>query len=120
MELGIDKYLAAMSVVRPAVLFANDVEAQLLGLYDTLPEGVELALVHRGPDSTIALHRTGRFELDVVDVDQIVDVTGAGDAFAAGFLVSWQKGSNLIGAMQAGHALAAKVVAKPGAGVDPT
>jgi sugar/nucleoside kinase (ribokinase family) len=120
MEMGIDQYVKSLATLRPSVLFANDDEAKLLGLYDEIPEGVELVVVHRGPSATVALHRTGRFELDVVDVDQVVDITGAGDAFAAGFLVAWQKGSNLIGSMQSGHALAAKVVTKAGAGVDPT
>jgi sugar/nucleoside kinase (ribokinase family) len=46
----------------------------------------------------------------------VVDPTGAGDAFAAGFLVAWAGGAAVVDAVRAGSALAATVLAAPGAG----
>jgi sugar/nucleoside kinase (ribokinase family) len=49
-------------------------------------------------------------------VAEVVDTTGAGDAFAAGFLVAWAGGAAVVDAVRAGSALAATVLAAPGAG----
>ena len=46
---------------------------------------------------------------------EVVDSTGAGDAFAAGFLPSWRTGSDLAAALDAGNALGAQVVTRQGA-----
>lgn len=44
-----------------------------------------------------------------------VDPTGAGDAFAAGFLAGWLSGDTIAGAVTAGVHLGARAVAAPGA-----
>ncbi len=46
---------------------------------------------------------------------EVVDSTGAGDAFAAGFLPCWRTGSDLATALDAGNALGAQVVTRQGA-----
>jgi ribokinase len=46
---------------------------------------------------------------------ETVDPTGAGDAFAAGFLVSWLAGADLVGALQEGTQLGARAAATVGA-----
>lgn len=46
---------------------------------------------------------------------KVVDSTGAGDAFAAGFLAEWLKGASTLQALTAGTRLGAKVAAQPGA-----
>jgi sugar/nucleoside kinase (ribokinase family) len=46
---------------------------------------------------------------------KVVDSTGAGDAFAAGFLAEWLKGAPALEDLAAGTRLGAKVAAQPGA-----
>jgi sugar/nucleoside kinase (ribokinase family) len=52
----------------------------------------------------------------VPPVAVVRDTTGAGDAFAAGFLVEWIDHHDVRAAAAAGHVLAASVLAQPGAG----
>jgi sugar/nucleoside kinase (ribokinase family) len=56
--------------------------------------------------------RTVRRPADRVEV---VDTTGAGDAFAAGLLSAWRPGGDPEAALAAGCRLAARAVSKPGA-----
>ena len=53
------------------------------------------------------------FEVDAVA--EVVDATGAGDAFAAGFLTSLAHGEALADCVERGRTLAARVVMLPGA-----
>jgi sugar/nucleoside kinase (ribokinase family) len=52
-------------------------------------------------------------QIPAVDVD-VVDTTGAGDAFAAGFIKSWIEDRELIDSLHSGAELAAKCVAVVG------
>jgi sugar/nucleoside kinase (ribokinase family) len=57
--------------------------------------------------------------VDVAPVPGIRDLTGAGDAFAAGFLAAVLHGADSAAACRAGHASAASVLANPGAHASP-
>ena len=46
------------------------------------------------------------------------DTTGAGDAFAAGFLPAFQRGLSIGDALAAGHACAARTLDAPGASTE--
>ncbi|MEX2211139.1 MAG: PfkB family carbohydrate kinase [Gaiellaceae bacterium] len=94
-EVGPELFREAVRDLRPAVVFANQAEAELLGPL----AGVQL-IVHGGGGC-----RVDDAEFAALP-SELVDTTGAGDAFAAGFLLG---GPEL--ALQA----AARCVAKLGA-----
>ncbi|BDZ65721.1 carbohydrate kinase family protein [Agromyces mangrovi Wang et al. 2018] len=123
--LGVSHFLALVTRIGPDIVFANADEAALLGIGSaadpaaTRPEPLApLTVVKRGPHPAEVL-RPGRPALHVpaTAVDDVRDATGAGDAFAAGFLVATMAGADPRAACVAGHALAASVLGSPGASV---
>lgn len=102
--------------VRPAVLFANAAEARELGLRERPPEGVTV-VVKDGPRPTTVLTADGdSLSFPVGPVVAARDSTGAGDAFAAGWLTAMMEGRDLPARVERAHALARQVLASPGAG----
>lgn len=99
--------------LRPTVVFANEDEADLLGLSGAL--GDALTVVKRGPRPALVFNGPANaVEVPAVPVASGADTTAAGDAFAAGFLSdhdaqrSWQ--DDPIGACQRGHSAAAALM----------
>ncbi len=74
-------------------------------------------MVKRGAAGATWTDGTRRVDVAAVPV-QVVDTTGAGDAFAAGFLTTWD-GIDVEAALAGGAAVAAEVVSRPGARPDP-
>ena len=111
------RYLDLLADLEPDVLLMNGAEAELLDISDRAPKGVALAVIHRGRDSAIAIDGGGPIaEVAPVSVRTATDTTGAGDAFAAGFLPALRGGAPVDSAMAAGHACAARTL--DGAGRD--
>lgn len=90
------------------ILLAN--ESELLSLYETddleaaidMAAGeVEIAAVTRGPDGATILAKGERVDVPALSVAALVDTTGAGDLFAAGFLngLALGKSPEVCGAM---------------------
>jgi sugar/nucleoside kinase (ribokinase family) len=113
--LGPAAFLSELSALRPAVLFANAEEARTLGLGpDRLPAGIGCAVLKDGPAPVTVVVPSRTFVVDVPSVVLGADTTGAGDAFAAGFLVAWKAGAAPPDAALAGHRTAASVIADAG------
>jgi sugar/nucleoside kinase (ribokinase family) len=105
-------FRALVERVRPLVLLANADEAERLRLADD-PLPVEV-VVKDGPRPTTVLG-PAPLVVPVDPVDGVRDTTGAGDAFAAGWLTGWMEG---LGPREPGSARARParaVLARPGA-----
>ena len=116
-EMGVDLFRALIDEIEPEVLFANAEEAELLGLgEERSPAAVDLTVVKRGPRPVLLRSAAGDVaEVHLDPVDGVVDTTGAGDAFAAGFLVASLEGADPEAATRAGHRLAAGTLQRVGA-----
>src|SRR5262249_12688179 len=105
-RVGPVRFRELVDELAPDVLLATEAEWELLGgAYLTAPTGV----IKRGARGVTVATEEARLELAPVDAE-VVDTTGAGDAFAAGFLL---RGS-LGGAARRGLEAAARCVATVG------
>jgi sugar/nucleoside kinase (ribokinase family) len=102
--------------IEPTIVFANRPEADALDLL-ARPVGSAWCVVKDGAAAT-TITAAGRAPVSVAvaPVAIVRDTTGAGDAFAAGFLVEWIDRQDVRAAAAAGHGLAASVLGRPGAG----
>ena len=115
-ERGRAWWLDRVASLAPDVLFADAGEAAFLGLDDAPPPGVAVTVVKDGPrPARVLRHGSPPVAVPAVAVDRVVDTTGAGDAFAAGWLVAAVAGADPVQATEAGHRLAASVVGLAGA-----
>lgn len=104
------------------VLFANEDEITLLFGASTLDEAVEavaetgvLAALTRGPKGCVVVTATGPVEVPAAAVERVVDTTGAGDLFAAGFLYGITNGLSPEESARLGGVCAAEVISHVGA-----
>ncbi|MGI9480210.1 MAG: adenosine kinase [Hyphomicrobiaceae bacterium] len=121
----IDRHRAAMlSVVRDRVdvLFAN--EKEILSLYrvHTLDEALKrvgrdvgLAVVTRSAHGAIVVTNGQRTTMPAEKVANVVDSTGAGDMYAAGFLYGWLRQGDVQLANRLGSFAAAEIITVSGA-----
>ena len=105
--------------LRPAVLLANGAEADHLALEAPLTDD-GILVVKRGGEPTLLVAADGRRQEVPVPHAEVIDTTGAGDAFAAGFLLAWSGGAEPPEAVAAGQRAARSVVQRPGAGLEVT
>ena len=75
----------------------------------------KLFLVTLGASGSVGLSPAGDIEVPAFPVAEVLDTTGAGDAYAAGFLASYCHGAGLEAAMRHGSEVAASVVSRLGA-----
>lgn len=108
---GVGRFADDLRAVGPDVVKANEDEVELLP-HDLLDAWV---VVTGGAAPTTLLAPDGRTLTVDVAPRTVVDTTGAGDAFVAGFLHAFDTGADPVDAVGAGHAAAARVVGGPGA-----
>lgn len=104
------------------LIFANESEAlQLAGAADLdtavvrLSGQVKTLVITRGPAGALAFENGERTDVAAAPVGQVVDTTGAGDLFAAGFLAARVKGHDIARQLGAGGIAAAEIIGHFGA-----
>jgi sugar/nucleoside kinase (ribokinase family) len=104
------------------IVFANQHEA--LALYETsdmgtaldlLAKDAKLAVVTMSEKGSMVMNGQQRIEVPAASVGEIVDLTGAGDQYAAGFLYGLAKGAPLERCAALGSLAAAEVIGHIGA-----
>jgi sugar/nucleoside kinase (ribokinase family) len=104
------------------VLFAN--EDELLSLYDArtfadavdaVRRDVHIAAVTRGKSGSVVVTADDIIEVAAEPVAEVIDTTGAGDLYAAGFLHGYTNGMELARCGQLGSIAAAEVIGHVGA-----
>lgn len=114
---GVDRFNELLDRLAPDVLLANAEEAATLGLTSASHRPVGVVVVKDGPRPARVLLDDGSCHaIAGVPVEAVRDTTGAGDAFAAGFLTAWMSGTDPFTACRSGHTAAAAVLSTPGAG----
>ena len=119
-DYGIDRYSALIASIAPDVFLCNNDEAALLNIDSAHPmHGADLTVIKRGALPVTAITASGAAtEVAAPPVANIVDTTGAGDAFAAGFLPAYSSTRNIADAITHGNSIAARVLRSPGATLD--
>ncbi|MBA4026327.1 MAG: hypothetical protein C0482_28615 [Gordonia sp.] len=114
-HLGVGTVVDLLGRMGPSVCFANHDEAKVLPR--TAVIGIGSRFVVKNGAGPVVLHglNGSRMLVPVDPVDDVQDTTGAGDAFAAGFLFADQQGMSPFDAATCGSKLAARVLQSPGA-----
>ena len=73
------------------------------------------AAVTQHDKGSLVADATGRHHIPAAAVPRVVDTTGAGDAYASGFLAALARGENVAAAGRQGAGLAARVLVHYGA-----
>lgn len=104
------------------VLFANEVEIKSLFQTDDFNSAVAaiqgrlpIAVITRSEEGALVVTPDDRIAVPAAPVEKVVDTTGAGDLFAAGFLAGLAKGRNLADCARMGAIAAAEVISHYGA-----
>jgi sugar/nucleoside kinase (ribokinase family) len=104
------------------LLFANEDEVQHLTASGDLEHAIEqlspkvaTLVVTRGAAGSLAVEDGERAQIAAVPVERVVDTTGAGDLFAAGFLAARCRDHGLQRCLEAGALAAAEIISHFGA-----
>ncbi len=116
------EFLGLMRSKTVDIVFAN--EAELHALYETedgetalealRSEGV-LGVVTRGAAGCVVVHGSDTVAVEAAPIDRLIDSTGAGDLFAAGFLAGLARKASLKRCAELGALAAAEVIQHFGA-----
>ena len=120
--VGLQREAFLRLLPRLQLVFANEAEA--CALYETddveqavkvLVDAVPTSVITRSEKGSIVLHQGRRVDVAAHPVDRVVDTTGAGDLYAAGFLYGYTRGDDPERCARLGGAAAAEVISHVGA-----
>ena len=104
------------------IVFANEEEVISLINAENFNEVIEFAksinkllIITRGAKGAISISGNEVFEVGIKKNLNIVDLTGAGDLFAAGYLDGFLKNLNQIKCLEKGTEMSAKIIQQIGA-----
>ena len=104
------------------ILFANEVELHSLTEMDdfeaalaSVAAKVPTLVVTRGAHGAVAIQNGERASVAAEPIERIVDTTGAGDLFAAGFMTGQVRGRSLEDSLHMGAICAAEIISHYGA-----
>ena len=87
----------------------------LLDSINQLKKLNKLIIVTKSENGSVAIKDNEIINCDSVKVNKILDLTGAGDLFAAGFLKEYLEKSEIKKCLATGSILASKIIQKIGA-----
>src|SRR3569623_868706 len=82
---------------------------------ESLSSRVKTLVITRGALGDVAVSNGTTAAVEAAPVEQVIDTTGAGALFAAGFISAHCRGHDLAGSLMAGSRAAAEVIAHFGA-----
>ena len=104
------------------ILFANEDEIMMLsgagdfeGAVTAIAGKIETLVVTRSEQGAVAVQRGEQASVSAEPVAKVIDTTGAGDLFAAGFLAGQTQGRSLEDSLRIGAIAAAEVISHYGA-----
>jgi sugar/nucleoside kinase (ribokinase family) len=104
------------------ILFANEAEIMSLAEHDSPAEAalrvaaeVPTVVVTQSEKGAFALSKGGKASVPAEPIERLVDTTGAGDLFAAGFLAGEARGLTIEQSLRLGAIAAAEVIQHYGA-----
>ena len=120
-----DRRAGVMSMIEAGtvdILFGNEDEirhltgcGELSDCIAALASKVRTLVITRGPAGALAVENGTAADVPAAPVEKVVDTTGAGDLFAAGFLSARCRRRDLRGCLEAGSLCAAEVISHFGA-----
>jgi sugar/nucleoside kinase (ribokinase family) len=117
-----DSFWQLIDSGRVDILFANEAELAAMTGCDELDAGlvmlapkVATLVVTRSAQGAVAVSGSDRVRVPAEPIERLVDTTGAGDLFAAGFLAGEARGLGLEASLKLGAIAAAEVIQHYGA-----
>ena len=117
-----DGFWALINMGKIDILFANEAELAAMTGSDDLDSGlatlsakVATLVVTRSEQGAVAVRGDERASVPAEPIERLVDTTGAGDLFAAGFLAGEARGLALEASLKLGAIAAAEVIQHYGA-----
>lgn len=104
------------------IVFCN--EDEILALFNTadVEEAFEkskslcdVVVITRGARGAVAITGDKRYEIPAEPINRVIDTTGAGDLFAAGFLTGYAAERSILECLQMGALAAAEIISHYGA-----